>query len=156
MQWYSYSKTADIDKPRSIVHRYDDDSGGFEYEYCFAEYDTNRKLHPQAILLEHHAVRKTKTARVSPPHPATPFPPAGRRREVALSWGSGPHSNTKGFAVFFASWLLCMSDTFPSHGHRGLMLPGCARGPCYAMAVETLRLVFYREKSSSALANISP
>ena len=38
MQWYSYSKTADFDKPRSIGHRCDDDRDRFEYEYRFAEY----------------------------------------------------------------------------------------------------------------------
>ena len=50
MKWYSYSKTADFDKSRSIAHRCVVDCGGFEYEYCFAEYeyrvaeyDTNRR-----------------------------------------------------------------------------------------------------------------
>ena len=82
MQWYSYSKTGDFDKPRFVVHRRDVECGGFEYEYCFAEYeyrfpeyDTNRKSHPRASLLVLHAVRKTLTARVSPPHPPTPSPP---------------------------------------------------------------------------------
>ena len=41
-----------------MVHRCDDDSGGFEYEYCFAEYDTNRKTRPRASLLVPYAVRK--------------------------------------------------------------------------------------------------
>jgi hypothetical protein len=39
MQWYSYSRNSDFDKPRSIIHRCDEDRGGFEYEYCFAEYE---------------------------------------------------------------------------------------------------------------------
>ena len=39
MQWYSYSKTVDFDKRRSIGHRCDEVCGGFEYEYCFAEYE---------------------------------------------------------------------------------------------------------------------
>ena len=39
MQWYSYSRTADLDKSRSIDHRCDEDCGRFEYEYCFAEYE---------------------------------------------------------------------------------------------------------------------
>ena len=43
MKWSSYSKTGDFDKPRFVVHRRDVDCGGFEYEYRFAEYDTNRK-----------------------------------------------------------------------------------------------------------------
>ena len=82
MQWYSYSKTADFDELRSVDHRCDGDCGGFEYEYCFAEYeyrvaeyDTNRKSLPRASLLVPYAVRKTQTARVSPPHPPTPSPP---------------------------------------------------------------------------------
>ena len=99
MQWYSYSRNSDFDKPRSIVHRCDEDCGGFEYEYCFAEYeycfaeyeyrfaeyeyrvaeyDTNSKTQPVtsvSFTLALHVVRKTQTASVHPPHPATPSRP---------------------------------------------------------------------------------
>ncbi len=61
------------------------------------------------IVLVPHAVRKTQTARVSPPHPPTPSPPPGGEGELRF------------------------------HG-----------------AIETLRLAFYRENNSNALANMSP
>ena len=120
MQWYSYSKTDAIDKPRSIVHRCDVDCGGFEYEYCFAEYeyrvaeyDTNRKTQPRATLLVPHAVRKTQTARVSPPHPPTPSPPL----------------EEKGSYVFMG--IGCVPLARPQRA----MLRGCAMGLWYGDAL---------------------
>ena len=91
MQWYSYSKNSDFDKLRSVDHRCDVDCGGFEYEYCFAEYeyrvaeyDTNHKNQTTIVspFFAPHTVRKTQTARVSPPHPPTPSPPLGGEGEL--------------------------------------------------------------------------
>ena len=95
MQWYSYSRTADFDKLRSIAHRCAVDCGGFEYEYCFAEYeyrfaeyDTNRRNQTLAVVnsfIVLDVVRKTQTARVLPPHPPTPSPPPGGEGEIRLN-----------------------------------------------------------------------
>ena len=91
---YSCSKTTDFDKPRSIVHRCEDDCGGIEHEYCFAEYeyrvaeyDINRSNQTPSVssLFVLHAVRKTQTARVHPPHPPTPSPPLGGEGELRLN-----------------------------------------------------------------------
>ncbi len=52
---------------RSVVHRCNDDCGGFEYEYRFAEYeyrvaenDTNSSNKPRASLLFSHPMQFAK------------------------------------------------------------------------------------------------
>ena len=52
-----------------------------------------------------HAVRKTQTARVSPPHPPTPSPPLGGEGELRIYGESAPSMTQKGsgFLRVFAS-----------------------------------------------------
>jgi len=119
MQWYSYSKNSDFDKLRSTGHCYDGDYGGFEYEYCFAEYEyrfastaslsTTRTARPNlsrfSTFFVPYVVRKTQAARVHPPHPPTPSPPLGgegelRKVEVTLQ---ALHKRFRGFLCVFSS-----------------------------------------------------
>ena len=116
----------------SIGHRCDVDCCGFEYEYRFAEYEY-RKSQPRATLLVPYAVRKTQTARVSPPHPPTPSPPLEEKGSYVFMGGE----------VFFASLLLCVSQRSPrtaSEGHAtglcyGVVVRGCVMGACYKSLV---------------------
>ena len=134
MQWYSYSRNSDFDKPRSIIHRCDEDRGGFEYEYCFAEYeyrvaeyDTNRKTQPRASLLFSHPRQFAKHKLRGFTHliPRILLFPRAGTRSVTKKLLRSKH-DISWFAVFFASLLLCVSHTHPSHG---------LRGPCYGVVL---------------------
>ena len=107
----------------SIGHRCDVDCCGFEYEYRFAEYEY-RKSQPRATLLVPYAVRKTQTARVSPPHPPTPSPPLEEKGSYVFMGGE----------VFFASLLLCVSQ----RSHRTAS-EGHATGLLQSRVTELLR-----------------
>ena len=121
MQWYSYSKTGDFDKPRFVVHRRDVECGGFEYEYCFAEYeyrfaeyDTNRKHQSLESFFSHSMQFAKRKLRVFPhliPRP------------LRLPWEVKGSYDYMGIRFFL---LLCVSHAIPSHGHRG---------PCYGVDV---------------------
>ncbi len=107
MEWCSYSRNSDFDKPRSIVHRCDDDCGGFEYEYCFAEceyrfaeYDTNRKTQPLERSFSSRTLlcsSQNTNCECFPTSSPGPFSSPGRRRGVAISWGIRSKHHTNGF-----------------------------------------------------------
>ncbi len=144
MQWYSYSRNSDFDKPRSIVHRCDEDRGGFEYEYCFAEYeyrvaeyDTNRKPSRERLFSSHTPCSsQNANCACSSTSSPDPFASPGRQRGVTKKLLRSKH-DTYTFAVFFAS---LREPYSPLARPQRAMLRGCATGLCYGNVLALLLL----------------